>query len=171
MLVAYFFGSLNRGGSETLVCDVLRQGDKLPFNAICIYRNEGTMSEDFRNSCGRLLRLEKKDNWVKYLLKLRHTLIQEKVTIVHAQTSLNAITAVLCTLFTNIRVVTTFHGFYFENAPKWKKWIVYKGSKKIAFVSDYMRQHYIQKGIWGNIDRYEVIQGTRWKCAWLAVLA
>ena len=157
MLVAYFFGSLNRGGSETLVCDVLRQGDKLPFNAICIYRNEGTMSEDFRNNCGRLLKLEKKDNRAKYLLKLRRTLIQEKVTIVHAQTSLNAITAVLCTLFTNIRVVTTFHGFYFENAPKWKKWIVYKGSKKIAFVSDYMRQHYIQKGIWGNIDRYVVV--------------
>ena len=79
MLVAYFFGSLNRGGSETLVCDVLRQGDKLPFNAICIYRNEGTMSEDFRNRCGRLLKLEKKDNWAKYLLKLRRTIIQEKV--------------------------------------------------------------------------------------------
>lgn len=61
MKVAFFFGSLNRGGAETLVSDVLSKQKELPFEAICIYRKEGNLSPVFYRSGAHMLRLTKKE--------------------------------------------------------------------------------------------------------------
>lgn len=38
MKVAYLLGSLNRGGTETLLLDVFRSADKAPFSFVGIHR-------------------------------------------------------------------------------------------------------------------------------------
>ena len=45
MKVAFFIGSLNRGGTETLVLDTFRRKEVLPYECILIYRSEGELSE------------------------------------------------------------------------------------------------------------------------------
>lgn len=157
MRVAFFFGALNRGGAETLVSDVLAQQKNLPFDAVCIYRNEGTLSSVFHDSGAPMLQLSHKRSWILYVLRLRHLLKQQHVDIIHAQTSLNAIIAVFCTLFTPIQVVTTFHGFGFVNSPQVLRWLVFRGSRRIIFVSDYLRKGYLEKGSFGCEQKCVVV--------------
>ena len=38
MKIAFFLGSLNRGGAETLLADVFSRGEDLPFEAVCVPR-------------------------------------------------------------------------------------------------------------------------------------
>lgn len=45
MKVAYFLGALNRGGMETLLLDILSRADLTSYQIICIYREEGVISD------------------------------------------------------------------------------------------------------------------------------
>lgn len=92
-----------------------------------------------------------------YVVRLRRLLIQQNVDIIHAQTSLNAIIAIFCTLLTRIHVVTTFHGFGFVNSPQVLRWLVFRGSKKIIFVSENLRQGYLTRNSFGCEDKCVVI--------------
>ena len=157
MKVAFFFGSLNRGGAETLVSDVLKQWRSAPFEAVCIYRNEGNLSSVFHNSGAPMLKLPRKRSWLLYAVRLRRLLKREHINVIHAQTSLNAIIAVLCTLGTPIRVVTTFHGFGFVGAPRLLRRLVFRGSDRIVFVSDYLKSGYLQRGSFGCEDKCRVV--------------
>ena len=40
MKVAFFLGSLKRGGAESLVYDICRKRDQAPFDLCCLYRKE-----------------------------------------------------------------------------------------------------------------------------------
>ena len=157
MRVAFFFGTLNRGGAETLVSDVLMQKGSLPFDAVCVYRKEGNLSEAFHKSGAPMLRLPRKRSWVVYVLRLRRLLKREHVDILHAQTSLNAIVGVFCTLFTPIKLVTTFHGFGFVGSPRILKRLVFRGSDRIVFVSDYLKQGFVERGVFGCENKCVVI--------------
>ena len=150
MKVAYYFGRLNRGGAETLVADLLMCHENIPFQPVCIYRDEGTLSEMFHRSGAPMLKLRRKKSWLVYVLRLRRLIKKEQIDILHAQTSLNAIIAIICTAFTKVKVVTTFHGFGYVNAPKPLRWFIYHGSKRIIFVSEYLRQGYFRKGDFGT---------------------
>ena len=60
MKVAFFFGTLNRGGAETLALDVLRHHGSLPFGVVCLYRNDGVLSEQMAATGARMLRIPRK---------------------------------------------------------------------------------------------------------------
>ena len=47
MKVAYFLGTLNRGGMETLLLDVFRQSREVSYQMICVYREDGQLSENY----------------------------------------------------------------------------------------------------------------------------
>jgi len=47
MKVAYLLGSLNRGGTETLLLDVFSNADKASYEMIGIYRKDGAYRNDF----------------------------------------------------------------------------------------------------------------------------
>ena len=74
MKVAYYIGSLNRGGSESLVLDVCRNHDYAPFDICCIYRNEGFLSERYKSSGVRLVKIPKGKLFLKHILQLRRFL-------------------------------------------------------------------------------------------------
>lgn len=112
MKVAYLFGSLNRGGTETLVLDVFRNAKKASFEMIGIHRKGGAYQDDFYSAGPKMVKCApKRFGWIHYLLRLRHILQQEHVTVIHAQQSLDCIYARLATMGTGIRVVETFHSY------------------------------------------------------------
>ena len=47
MKVAYLFGSLNRGGTETLYLDFFRKVKNPLFDVVGLYRKNGSLSDDF----------------------------------------------------------------------------------------------------------------------------
>ena len=157
MKIAFFLGSLNRGGAETLLADIFGRGADLPFEAVCIYRNEGSMSDTFHSTSIPMLRLRRKRSWLQYGVRLRRLVLKEKVDIVHAQTAFNAMLAIIFLACTGVKVVTTFHGFGFVNANPLYKRLVFRHSRRLFFVSNYEREVFMKHGCYGVEERCAVV--------------
>lgn len=158
--VAYMLGSLNRGGTETLILDVFRNADKAPFQFIGIHRKGGAYKDDFYAAGPKMIQCApKRFGLVRYVLKLRQILIREQITIVHAQQTLDWVYAWLVTIGTGIQVVETFHGYDFE--AKWFNKFIVRLSIRIAnavcFVSASERDYYIDAYCIRNTQNLHVV--------------
>ena len=148
MKVAYMLGSLNRGGTETLLLDVFKSADKAPYEFIGIHRKGGAYKDDFYQTKPRMLQCApKRFGLLRYLHRLRKLLKQEGVTIVHAQQSVDGIYASLATIGTDIQVVETFHGYDIEasRADKLINSLSIRMADAVCFVSNAQKDHYIQQ--------------------------
>lgn len=144
MKVAYFIGSLNRGGAEMLTLDICRKRESAPFDMVLIYRNEGELSEVFKETGVPMLRIKPGKNKLGYFYQIRKALKQEIVDLIHAQTLTNALISVICTFFSSIKVVATFHGFYKSAMSKVKRHLVMWSADALLFVSKYERDWYVR---------------------------
>ena len=156
MKVAFFLGTLNRGGMETLLADVFGRDERLPFDAVCIYRKEGNMSDAFRDTGVRMFRISHGRGLPLYGFRLRRIVRREKIDVVHAQSAFNAAIAILSLTFTHAKVVTTLHGVDFGRANTLYKRLVYRHSSRIVCVSEWERT-YLRRGCCGAEDRFVVI--------------
>ena len=147
MKVAYFIGALNRGGAETLILDICRKHDIVPYDFVCVYRHEGNISDEFKQSGTPLIQIPKKSGMLRYMLDIRRALKREHITIVHSQTGANSAILALALIGTGIKNVTTFHGHLFADAAWWQRNLVYGANEKILCVSEYQKQYYEEK--WG----------------------
>lgn len=154
--IAFFIGTLNRGGMETLLADVFGRGGQLPFEAVCIYRKEGNMSDAFHNTAVPMLHITHMHSWLLYGLRLRRLVKRENIDIVHAQSAFNAAVAILSLAFTQVKVVTTLHGVDFDRANALYKRFVYRHSSRIVCVSEWERT-YLRRDCCGAEDRFVVI--------------
>lgn len=157
MKVAYFIGSLNRGGTETLVLDTFRKRHLAPYEAILVYRNEGDLSADYRATGVPMFRIKPSGIKIGYVPKLRRLLKREGVDVLHTQTLRNALLGVFCTCFSKIKLVASFHGFitYFTNklmAP-----FVMLGADSTVFVSEYERAWYQNNVLFTSEKRSHVV--------------
>lgn len=157
MKIAYFIGALNRGGAETLILDICRKHKDVPCDFVCIYRHEGNILNEFKQSGVPLIQISKKRGILRYLLDVRRILKREQVTIVHSQTGANTFILALALLGTGIKIVTTFHGHLFADAPWWQRMLVYHVSKKIICVSEYQKRYYEEKWNLPRENKLEVI--------------
>lgn len=142
MKVALFLGALNRGGAESLVCDVLRKSDSLPFGICCLYRKEGDYSKEFHSTGAQFIKVARTGGLLEYLLALRKAILRNHIDIIHAQTPSNALVCSLALLFTKVTIITTFHGFPFSDAPLLYRKLVYSRSRRIICVSNYEKSVY-----------------------------
>ena len=145
MKTALFLGALNRGGAESLVYDVLRRSDSLPFDVCCLYRKEGNYSSAFHSTEAQLIMVAKSGGLLRYLTSLRKAILRNHIDIVHAQTPSNALVCAFALLFTKVAIITTFHGFPFSSAPRLYRNLVYKRSRRIICVSKYEKSVYEKK--------------------------
>ena len=168
MKVAFFIGSLNRGGAEMLLLDIFRKKKHATFEMILIYRNEGNLSGEFRATSVPMYRIKPGKSNLSYFRELRHLIKREKIDILHAQTLTNAVIAIFSTLFLRIKRVITFHGFYntlklslFRQIVMWKMDAMIFVSKdlcdwyiKHTFLCPKNRCHVIYNGI--NFEKFKL---------------
>ena len=141
--VAYFIGSLNRGGTETLVLDSFRKRDFAPFESILIYRNEGELSDAYRTTGVPMFRVKPKGLKLGYIHKIRKLQKQEGVDVLHTQTLLNALLGIFCTCFSHVKLVASFHGFRRSFKERIYTHLVLWYADASVFVSGYLRDWYI----------------------------
>ncbi|MDP4201285.1 MAG: glycosyltransferase family 4 protein [Bacteroidota bacterium] len=148
MRIAYLLGSLNRGGTETLLLDCFINASIAVFSFVGIYRKEGILADDFNKTGVPLFRLTPKSKTdIAYFVQLRKLLIRNEITIVHAQQPLDALYARIATFGTNIKVVLTFHGYDMEASKTDKtliSWIIRHTDLNI-FVSNSQKKYYHQR--------------------------
>lgn len=110
--VVYLFGSLNRGGAETLMLDVFKNASKAAFSFTGIYRKGGALESSFKNSGVLFEKFAPKFPFDPiYLYKLRRHVVSKEAKIVHAQQYIDAIYAKIALRGTNIKIVQTYHGY------------------------------------------------------------
>ena len=147
MKIAYLLGSLNRGGTETLMLDVFRNAQKHGLNAIGLYRKGGQLESDFIQSGVPMYKLQVRRNLVGYIIQLRRLLIRNKITVVHAQQPIDALFAWFACQNTGIKLILTFHGYDFDTRKSGLlilKFII-KRTDVNLFVSKAQQEYYEQK--------------------------
>lgn len=146
MKIAYLLGSLNRGGTETLMLDVCRNHKEDEFEAIGIYRKQGVLENDFLSTKIPFYKLSVRKNTLAYLWKLRNLLLKNNVDIVHAQQPIDAVFAKFACIGTNIKIVLTLHGFDNNIFSKNKVLnFILKNTDKNIYVSNYQKEYYISR--------------------------
>ena len=147
MKVCYLLGSLNRGGTETLLLDVCRNSVAAPFAMVLVHRRGGALESDFAATGVKMYHLEhsRRRLWA-YIRRLRRVLLDEKVDIVHAQQAVDAVYARLACQGTKVRVVETFHGYDMESSrlSKWLNRLSIRLSDRVCFVSLTQRDYYVK---------------------------
>ena len=159
--VAYLFGSLNRGGTETLLLDVFYNARINNLNAIGIYRKSGALENDFLESGITMKHLPTGGNVLTYVFNLRKEILKYDIQIVHAQQPIDAFYARLACLGTNIKVVLTFHGYDFNEGKLGRailKYIINHTDANI-FVSESQSQYYKSKYKLKNENQFVIYNG------------
>ena len=148
MKVAFLIGSLNSGGAETLLLDILQHYSQLPFDVILIHRKGGDYLPDFEMTGCSIYNVSlHKWHFFRYLLNLRKLIIRQHVDIIHAHFGLNAILGCLAMLGTGIKIITTYHGFSgYASSLHLKNKMEYVASfvcsNQLCFVSDFQKRGY-----------------------------
>ncbi len=147
MKIAYLLGSLNRGGTETLLLDVCRNAAANQLDAIAIYRKSGVLEPDFINSNVQLYKLPFQKNVFNYFFRLRRLLINHGIKQVHAQQPLDALLAWVTTLGLDIKIVLTLHGYDFQESRLGKMILsfILKRTDTNIYVSNTQREYYKKK--------------------------
>ncbi len=146
--IAYLLGSLNRGGTETLMLDVFKYQKNVDYNFIGVYRKYGTYEEEFLATNHNIFKIGPSSIFdISYIFKLRRLLKKEKIDIVHAQQCIDAVFALFATWGSKIKVIQTFHGFDYNCKLIHRILIRYSITRTNAncFVSETQRQYYIDK--------------------------
>lgn len=146
MKIAYMLGSLNRGGTETLLLDVFSHKELLP-ECVCIYRKSGVLENDFMRTGVKMKKNAVGSTWFSYLRELRAFIKQEKIDLVHAQQPFDAFMAFVATIGLPVKIIQTLHGYDYNNGfvAKFVLLISLKLTQANVYVSHHERKYYTQK--------------------------
>lgn len=144
MKVAYYIGSMNQGGAEALLLDICRNYQCAPYEMVCVHRKKGVLYDDFIKTGVPFKQIPCKRNVISHILELRKWIKLQQVDIIHAQTSLCALYAILATWGTKTQVVTTFHGLGFNKTNRLYQKIVFSGSSQLVFVSQQTKDIFLK---------------------------
>lgn len=113
MKVLHFLDTLNRGGAETQVLDVCRNGARFGLDVTFVTARGGAMAEDFLLSGADFVRLERRLPVDLYLAwQLRRIIREKEIRIVHSYQPVEALHLYLATRgLSHVRQVLSFQGF------------------------------------------------------------
>jgi len=145
--VVYLLGSLNRGGTETLLLDVFRNAAANQLNAITIYRKSGVLEPDFIKSPVPHYKLPFQKNIFSYFFRLRKILIDQNIKCVHAQQPLDALLAWIATPGLDLKIILTLHGYDLQESRLGKLILsfILKRTDANIYVSNAQRAYYQKK--------------------------
>ncbi len=112
MKVLHLLDTTNRGGAETLILDVCRNGANFGIDLTFVTTQGGELEDDFRASGANFIRLQRRlPVDLKAVLKLREIIKKREIEIVHAHQAVEALHLFLATINLPVKRVLTFHGF------------------------------------------------------------
>lgn len=147
MKVAFLLGSLNRGGTETLLLDVFQNISCAKFEALGVYRKTGVLESDFLSTEVKMIKLRTQVNIFLYLRKLRLLMVDQDIDVVHAQQFIDALYALFACVGTKKKIVLSVHGFdfNFSKISLFLNWVILKLSHTNIFVSEMQCNYFIKK--------------------------
>jgi L-malate glycosyltransferase len=142
--VIYLLGSLNRGGTETLLLDTFRNLNEKDFVAECFYRKGGTLEKDFQLSGIPVKKISTGKNPLAYIQHLRNEIKKSGANLVHAQQFIDAFYAYWACVGLKVKVIQTFHGYDYDNDWLGKALLIFiiKRTDLNIYVSHSIKDYY-----------------------------
>jgi len=147
MKIAYLLGSLNRGGTETLLLDVFRNAAVNQLDAIAVYRKSGVFEPEFLASGVLTTKLPLRKNLLSYFVSLRKLLIKNNIHVVHAQQPLDGLLALIAARGLDVKIILTLHGYDLQESRVSKMILsfILKRTDANIYVSNAQREYYQKK--------------------------
>ncbi|MGA3013538.1 MAG: glycosyltransferase family 4 protein [Bacteroidales bacterium] len=158
--VAYLIGSLNRGGTETLLLDCFLNSREAGFSFIGVHRKEGSLLNCFRGTGVPFFHLGFRNKFdLGYFFRLRALLIDQQIDIAHAQQPIDAMLALISLWNTGIKVVLTMHGFDFTKrfSLEFLNRFILKQTSVNIYVSKTQKKIYSEKYHLSDSSRNKVV--------------
>lgn len=142
--VAYVLGALDRGGTETLLLDTVKQQR---IDCVVVHRKQGALWQEFCQTqtplyhfpTGPLL-------YISYLFRLRKLVRKEHITIIHAQLPFDGFLAYWACWGIRVQLVLSFHGYDlgYGQLARWLVRFIIKRTSLNIYVSQHLRAYYQQ---------------------------
>ena len=163
--IAFLLGSLNRGGTETLLLDIAKNAKANALHAMMFYRKTGALENEFMDSGIAIRKIENKKNIFGYIKLLRNSFVEHKIEIAHAQQILDALYAWLASIFIPTKVVLSMHGYDFGGGAKSKilHHIALRMGVANFYVSEHQKAYYIKKYKLDTYKQFVVYNGIDFK--------
>jgi glycosyltransferase involved in cell wall biosynthesis len=137
------------GGAEAVFINLAEGLDKKEYNSIVAIRGKGWVYTELEKYGFKPILINAKGSFnFKYLWGLIKIARKYDIDIIQSHLFGSNVYCSLVGLILNIPVVSTFHGFVdasFKDKLLWFKYsIINLGSKKIVFVSDHLKDHFLR---------------------------
>jgi glycosyltransferase involved in cell wall biosynthesis len=138
------------GGAETVFINIIKGLNPIHFQSIAAIRGPGWVCNSLRSVGVEPIFIQSRGGFnYKYLLDLIRIIHKYKIDIVQSHLLGSNLYCSFAGLICRIPVISTFHGFVDadqnDRFMPIKSKIINFGSKKIVFVSDHLRDHYIRQ--------------------------
>lgn len=140
------------GGAETVFVNLVKGLDRQKYEPTVVIKGPGWVCEELvRNDITPLFINSKGTINFKYLLALVRVIREKKIDLIQSHLLGSNLYCSIAGIICGIPVVSTFHGFVDINVKERfssiKRWIINRGSKKLVFVSNKLKDFYVtQKG-------------------------
>ena len=138
------------GGAETVFVNLIIGLDKQKFKSLAVIRGPGWVRDSLCANDVDPIFVQSRGRFnIMYLWELVRVIRKHKIDIVQSHLLGSNLYCSLAGMICRVPVISTFHGFVdsseTERLMSLKVRIINWGSKKIIFVSDMLRNHFIQK--------------------------
>ena len=117
--ICFLLGSVNTGGTEMLSLDICNNFKHKDFTVMLAYRQGGDLESEFRKTNIKMFKLSsKRNNYFQIIKNLRKLVIENEISIIHANQPLDAILAKCAIRKLKIKIVLTHHGFLRQTISK-----------------------------------------------------
>ncbi|WP_080055457.1 glycosyltransferase [Spirosoma aerolatum] len=158
--VAFMLGALERGGTETLLLDTLKQAANAELDCLLVHRKNGVLLHEFQRTGVPLYHYPIMHSFDPgYFMRLRKLFQTEGIQIVHAQLPLDAFLAYWSSVGTGIRIILSFHGYdfnYSRLAHRLVQFIIQRTSLNL-YVSQHLRAHYMAAYSLNNVPQKQKV--------------
>lgn len=138
------------GGAETIFVNLIKGLDTQKFESIVVIRGPGWVCDTLRSNGVEPIFVQSRGGFnFRYLWELVRVIRKYNIDIVQSHLLGSNLYCSLAGMICRVPVISTFHGFVdsseMERLMSLKVRMINWGSRKIVFVSDMLREHFVQK--------------------------
>jgi len=138
------------GGAETVFVNLVKGLDRQKFEPTVVIKGPGWVCDELvKNGITPLFINSKGSINLKYLFELILVIREKKIDLIQSHLLGSSLYCSLAGMICGVPVVSTFHGFVDihtkERFYSIKSWIINRGSTRLVFVSDKLKDFYVGK--------------------------
>lgn len=138
------------GGAETVFVNLATKLDPVKFTSVAAIRGPGWVCDTLRSHGVEPLFVSSRGGFnLRYLWELVRIVRAHKIDVIQSHLLGSNLYSSLTGLLCRVPVISTIHGFVDASDKERLMWLkrllINLGSKKIVFVSDRLREHYVQQ--------------------------